>query len=87
MQLQAHVRQMAAYNQWMNDKLYQACLSLNPAELVAARGAFFGSVMGTLNHLLVADTIWLKRIQQALPQLAVLQPLAEVAMPASLDAL
>lgn len=87
MQLPAHVRQMATYNQWMNDKLYQACASLNPAELAAARGAFFSSILGTLNHLLVADTIWLKRIQQALPQLAVLQPLADVEMPASLDAL
>ncbi len=86
MQLSAHVRQMAAYNQWMNDKLYQACQSLAPDELTAARGAFFGSITGTLNHLLVADTIWLKRIQQALPQLPALQPLVQVAMPLSLDA-
>ncbi len=87
MQLQTHVHQMATYNQWMNDKLYQACQTLDPSELAAARGAFFGSILGTLNHLLVADTIWLKRIQQAMPQLAVLQPLARVVMPASLDTL
>ncbi len=52
---------MARYNQWMNEKVYSAAGGLSDAELRRDRGAFFGSILGTLNHLLVADTIWLKR--------------------------
>ena len=52
---------MASYNQWMNDKLYAAARSLPTDALSAERGAFFGSIIGTLNHLVVADTLWLKR--------------------------
>jgi uncharacterized damage-inducible protein DinB len=52
---------MANYNQWMNENLYKASSSLTAVELLKERGAFFGSVSGTLNHILVGDTIWLKR--------------------------
>ncbi len=52
---------MASYNQWMNEKLYEAAAKLPEAELTANRGAFFGSLTGTLNHLVIADTIWLQR--------------------------
>lgn len=56
-----HVRLMARYNQWMNGRLYDAVARLDPAERAAPRGAFFGSVMGTLNHLMVADLMWISR--------------------------
>ncbi|WP_122664779.1 DinB family protein [Pseudomonas viridiflava] len=56
-----HIQLMAAYNQWMNDKLYVAAARLPEEALSADRAAFFGSIMGTLNHLLVGDTLWLKR--------------------------
>jgi uncharacterized damage-inducible protein DinB len=56
-----HVRLMANYNAWMNGKLYAAASTLPTAELIANRNAFFGSLLGTLNHLVIADTIWLKR--------------------------
>ncbi|MBC3948753.1 DinB family protein [Pseudomonas folii] len=56
-----HLQLMARYNLWMNDKLYFAAASLPTEALSADRNAFFGSILGTLNHLLVADTIWLKR--------------------------
>jgi uncharacterized damage-inducible protein DinB len=52
---------MATYNEWMNAKLYDAAAKLPAAELAKDRGAFFGSILGTLNHLVVGDTIWLKR--------------------------
>ncbi len=51
----------ARYNQVMNERLYQACSRLQPAEFTQERGAFFGSVCGTLNHILIADTYWLSR--------------------------
>lgn len=49
---------------------------LKPGRACRCTGAFFSSILRTLNHLLVTDTIWLKRIQQA-----VLQTLAELDMP------
>jgi uncharacterized damage-inducible protein DinB len=52
---------LADYNQWMNTRLYDAASPLNPQALTQDRGAFFGSILGTLNHLLVADTLWLQR--------------------------
>jgi uncharacterized damage-inducible protein DinB len=56
-----HIRQMAKYNEWMNTKLFEAAMHLTEAELTADKGAFFGSILGTLNHVAVGDTIWLKR--------------------------
>ncbi|EGI77414.1 DinB family protein [Hylemonella gracilis ATCC 19624] len=55
---------MADYNRWMNTKLYEAAGQLSDAQLRQDRGAFFGSLYETLNHLAVADTIWLQRFAQ-----------------------
>ncbi|PHS48478.1 MAG: damage-inducible protein DinB [Marinobacter sp.] len=61
MSLKEHFELMAAYNQWMNTKIYEAAGILDETELSRERGAFFGSIIGTLNHIVVGDTIWLKR--------------------------
>ena len=45
-----HITLMAEYNAWMNEKLYAAAATLAPAVLAADRKAFFGSIIGTLNH-------------------------------------
>ena len=55
---------MARYNRWMNERLYDVCEELSDEERKADRGLFFGSIHGTLNHLLVADKIWLGRFMQ-----------------------
>ncbi|WP_017445864.1 DinB family protein [Gayadomonas joobiniege] len=52
---------MAQYNQWMNERIFATAEKLSEFELTEDRGAFFGSVLGTLNHILVGDIIWLKR--------------------------
>jgi uncharacterized damage-inducible protein DinB len=52
---------MATYNEWMNAKIYEAARSLSDEELSVDRKAFFGSILGTLNHLVAGDTAWLKR--------------------------
>jgi uncharacterized damage-inducible protein DinB len=52
---------MAAYNQWMNQKLYAVCAEISDAERKQDRGAFFKSIHGTLNHLLYGDRTWLGR--------------------------
>jgi len=55
-------RQLADYNHWANRRLYAAALEM-PDELYRRpTGVFFGSLHGTLNHLLLADRIWLKRL-------------------------
>lgn len=57
----AYVQRMAAYNRWMNGKLYAAAAGLSEAQRGEDRGAFFKSLHGTLNHLMYADTAWLYR--------------------------
>lgn len=57
----AQARDMASYNRWMNEKLYALCAQLSDADRKQDRGAFFKSVHGTLNHLLLADKVWLGR--------------------------
>ena len=52
---------MAEYNRWMNEKLYVACARLPDEERKRDRGAFFKSIHGTLNHLLLGDRWWLGR--------------------------
>ena len=52
---------MARYNRWMNERLYGACAELTDAERKRDLGAFFRSLHGTLNHVLLADRIWLGR--------------------------
>jgi len=52
---------MAHYNQWMNQRMYEAASRLGADRLMQDRGAFFGSVFGTLQHIAVGDTIWLLR--------------------------
>ena len=58
-------RVMARYNRWMNDKLYAVAAKLTDAERKQDRGAFFGSIHRTLNHLLLADRVWLGRFTGA----------------------
>jgi uncharacterized damage-inducible protein DinB len=54
-------RMFAGYNAWCNARLYDAAASLSDADYRADRGAFFKSLHGTLNHLLVGDRIWMQR--------------------------
>ena len=52
---------MAAYTRWMNERLYECCAGVADAERKRDAGAFFRSIHGTLNHLLVGDRIWMGR--------------------------
>ncbi|MEQ9122675.1 MAG: DinB family protein [Alphaproteobacteria bacterium] len=61
--LVAHFQRMAAYNEVANQRLYAAVARLPPAEFVRERPAFFGSIRGVLNHILVGDRIWLARFE------------------------
>lgn len=52
---------MARYSRWMNERLYECCARLTDEERKADMRAFFRSIHGTLNHLLLADKIWMGR--------------------------
>ncbi len=55
------VRMMAAYNAEMNRRLYAAAAGLPVDERRRDRGAFWGSIHNTLNHLLWGDRTWMAR--------------------------
>lgn len=56
-----HFTMMAGYNAWSNARLYEAVAELSDADYRADLGAFFKSIHGTLNHVLVGDQIWMSR--------------------------
>jgi uncharacterized damage-inducible protein DinB len=57
----ARYTMFAGYNAWCNERLYDATARIDDADYRADRGAFFKSLHGTLNHLLVGDRIWRRR--------------------------
>lgn len=57
----ALVRTYAQYNTWQNKQLMDIIEVMDQAELDKDRGAFFGSIQGTLSHLLWGDQIWMSR--------------------------
>lgn len=56
-----HYRAMAGYNHWMNRKLYEVCAGLSDEQRKRDLGAYFRSIHGTLNHILLADRVWMGR--------------------------
>ncbi|WP_434615258.1 DinB family protein [Azospirillum sp. B2RO_4] len=63
-----HFETLARYNRWANRRLYDAAAQLSDAQFREDRGAFFRSMCGTLNHILVADRVWLERIEGGGPK-------------------
>ena len=51
----------ARYNRLMNERLYALCATLSDEQRRRDAGAFFRSIHGTLNHLLLTDRGWLAR--------------------------
>ena len=73
--MKSRYQMFAGYNAWCNERLYAAAATLTEADYRADRGAFFKSLHGTLNHLLVGDRIWMRRFT------------GKGELPASLDAI
>lgn len=59
--MKQHFTMFAAYNRWANNRIYDAAAAVTDEEFRSDAGVFFKSLMGTLNHILVADRIWMKR--------------------------
>jgi uncharacterized damage-inducible protein DinB len=57
----SHPQMMASYNGWMNERLFALCATLSDGDRKRDVGAFFRSIHGTLNHILLGDRLWLGR--------------------------
>ena len=60
--MKRHFAMMAAYNRWANARVYAMAAALPDALFKKPVGLYFGSLHATLNHLLVADRIWMHRL-------------------------
>lgn len=60
--MKQHFAMFANYNRWANRRIYEAAAELSEDEFERNTGAFFKSMMGTLNHLVATDRIWMKRL-------------------------
>jgi uncharacterized damage-inducible protein DinB len=63
--MKQHFMMFAAYNRWANQRIYDVAAELTAEEFARDTGAYFKTAVGTLNHLLVADRIWMKRFTGA----------------------
>ncbi len=54
---------LSAFNAWANRRLHEACSALTADQVAEDRGAFFNSIMGTLNHILLVDILYRERLQ------------------------
>ncbi len=61
MEHSSQYRVLARYNRWMNERLYRLAGELTDEERTRDMGAFFRSVHGTFNHLVLTDRAWLAR--------------------------
>lgn len=88
MDLLNNLHLFANYNQTMNTRLYQLASELPAATIKENKGAFFGSIQNTLNHLLVGDILWLRRFSKHPAQFPTLvAALEEFPTPTALDQL
>ena len=85
MKLKDHVYLMADYNQWMNQKIYEAVGAMTPEKIHQDQGAFFGSIFASLNHICVGDTLWLKRFESVLQSYDAYAAITTLDTPESLD--
>ena len=61
--LKQHFQMLANYNTLANRKLYEVCSQLSDAQRKQIRPAFFKSIHGTLNHIMIGDRIWMGRFK------------------------
>ena len=58
-----HFNMFAAYNHWANQRLFDAAAEMSPEEYRQDCNVAFQSMRGTLNHILIGDTVWMGRFQ------------------------
>ncbi|MBQ4838508.1 DinB family protein [Pseudoalteromonas luteoviolacea] len=81
----SHFKLMAQYNLRMNKQLIEAASMISHEQLTSDRGAYFGSILATLNHIIIADIIWLLRFAQHDKRYHSLLDLSDLPIPTKLD--
>jgi len=79
-----YLQRMARYNQWVNRRLYDKVQLLSAGDIAKDRGVFFGSILGTLNHILVADMFWLRHFSSSKVCAEALASMRDMQMPTGL---
>ncbi|WP_020396360.1 DinB family protein [Thiolinea disciformis] len=85
MQCKTQLRLLAEYNTGMNQQLYQVAAQLSPETLGADKKAFFKSILGSYNHIMVGDLIWLRRFTKHPTSFDLLTALHSFPTPQRLD--
>lgn len=78
---------MAEYNKLMNQRILEASSKLSLESLIEDKGAFFKSVLTTLNHIMIGDILWMKRFSNLPSNVSSLMPLNTIDKPESLNQL
>lgn len=78
---------MAKYNTLMNQRMVKASGYLSKTSLNENKGAFFKSVIGTLNHIMIGDILWLKRFSAHTSNYVALKPFEKIENPKGLSAI
>ncbi|WP_241462525.1 DinB family protein [Tateyamaria sp. ANG-S1] len=64
-----------AYNNaWSNHRLHRACAGLTDKALAKERPSFFGSIIATLNHILIVDWFYVSALEGACIGAAAFEP-------------
>ncbi len=85
MQMKPQLVLLAQYNSWLNRQLYSVASQLSAEALREDRQAFFGSILGTFNHLMVGDLLWLRRFASHPSRFVALNALDRFPRPARLN--
>jgi len=65
---------LASYNEKTNREMLGILGAQAPELLSRPAGAYHGSILGVLNHLLQADVLWLRRFAHQFPELSFVPP-------------
>ena len=85
MGFKTHYQLLASYNQRMNQQVYAASSKLDKTAIEKDAGAYFGSVIGSLNHIMVGDLFWLTRFREHSERYKALYKLEFYPLPVSLN--
>ena len=85
MDVTVHFKLMAKYNSRMNLQILNVIEQLDADTLLEDKGAFFHSILGSLNHILVGDIIWLSRFYKHSPNYSALKEVVSLPKPSKLN--
>ena len=71
------LKTFAKYNSTTNKDIIKILKRMEPDQLIKDLGSYFGSILGILNHQLVADILWLRGYGKNIPSLDFVLPIIE----------